>query len=917
MITNWNQIEKRAKLFASNWEIIHNSSIEPTDFINDFFEIYGVSKTRVLSFEKELITTTDQILLWKGVILFRTTLEKSFDQILLTSKNKIINLNQNEIPRYIVISNFNTFLIYNTTNQYLFEISISDLHQHVKALKVLLGYPEVDNISIDKIDPKAVNLIEILFDNFIKIGIDIQTAQKLILHLTYCYIAEDTAIFYKQQFQNFIETQCEKDGSNLAEKLIELFGTISIPKEERDKTIDDALNEFPYVNLALFENKLELSKPFNYKIYQLLLDCCYIDWSAIAPSLFGFMLQSRISPTKKNNTIAFHANEIKILQLINPLFMDDLRAEFEIIKTNFIELNKFHEKICSLKFLDPSCGFGNFIAIAYREIRKLEIEVIQILNSIPTNEKIGSLVSKNQFYGIEKDLFSSIIAELTIAIMEQQINLQFNLEFGFNITKKELKSQKTIFNLDPLEIDWNDLIPRNELSYIFSNPPLIGSKVMTLKQRNCVAKSFNNIKGAGVLDYVTGWFINAAKYIQNTPIKVAFVSTNSIVQGEQIGILWEQMIHLYNIKIHFAYKNLNWFSQPNGSTNYCVIIGFSNVETIKKRLLEYHVSKEITNETIVTNINPYLIAANNIMLNKKNYPICDVPEISFGNMPLDGGHLLLSDKEKSDLIESHPDSNKYIKPIISAHEFINGKKRWCLWLVNTSESDLNKFPEIQKRVNLVREFRLKSKRFQTNSKANNPSLFSEMRDFGENFIVIPKVTSERRKYIPLGYFDKNHIVSDTCISIPNGNLYHFGILTSDIHMTWVKTVCGRLKNDFRYSKEIVYNNFPWPENPCQELMERIELGARKILDIRNHYSNNSLADLYSHNMPTDLAKAHKELDEIVEKAYCQNSLPDEEAKIEFLFNLYEKYNNSVSSTLKNKPRKRVAFGAIKPTKVSQ
>ena len=910
MITNWNQIEAQAKQFSKNWKSINRSGNNSLNFSIDFFKIYGISPDQVVGFEAVNFDTKEFGFLWKGVALLKTTNDKTLANSFIQAKNHLYTLTQNEIPSYIIVTNFSSFLIYNVQNQTINKFGIKDLHLNVFDLKGIVGFPEKNEIGIDYMDKKALHLVELLHYNLKKNGMDELSAEQFILGLLYCLFAEDSGIFKKQQFQNYIENEIKNDGSNLINKLQNLFQILQTPVEFRPENTSSILNQFPYFMDRKNEIPREIIAILDSKTYDLLLDCCYLNWGNTAPSNLGFLLQNNIKARKGSNNITYHTNELNVLKLINPLFMDDLRIEFNSIKKDSKKVLAFHTKLVNLNFLDPACGLGNFIAIAYRELRLLELEVLKVLKSDRVEIEKLQLVAKNQFFGIEIDSYSTKIAQLTLIAMEQKLNLECSLVLKKDFVSRKQNDSKTIFNQDPLELDWEQVIYKNKLSFIFGSPPLIGSKIMSVKQRDSMAKVFNNTKGSGILDYVSGWFIVAAKYIQNTKIKVAFVATNSIVQGEQISVLWHQLINLYNIKIHFAHKNLNLFNQQNGSANFCVIIGFANIETPIKRLFEYNAVLDVTTEKQVANINPYLIAANNLMINKSFYPICNVPEMTFGNMPLDGGHLLLSDDEKTDLIVKQPNAKKFIFPIISAHEFLNGKNRWCLWLVNASISDIKSFPEIQRRVNLVRQFRQNSKRIQTNGKANKPSLFSEVRDFGKNFIVIPKVTSENRKYIPIGYFDENYIVSDTCISIPNGNLYHFGILTSGIHMTWVKTVCGRLKSDFRYSKEIVYNNFPWPENPCQEVMQHIEQVARKILDIRNHYSNNSLADLYSQNMPNDLAKAHKELDEIVEKAYCKNSFPDEEAKIEFLFNLYEKYNNSVSSSLKNKPRKRISFGVI-------
>jgi hypothetical protein len=413
---------------------------------------------------------------------------------------------------------------------------------------------------------------------------------------------------------------------------------------------------------------------------------------------------------------------------------------------------------------------------------------------------------------------------------------------------------------------------------------------MSQLQRNQIIKEFENIQGSGILDYVTGWYLKAAKYIQNTKIKVAFVSTNSIVQGEQTSVLWGQMLNKYDIKIHFAHRTFKWSNEAKGNAAvYCVIVGFANSDSTSKRLFEYEDIKGEAHEIKAKNINPYLVDAKDILIDKNSNPICNIPRMSFGNMPLDGGNLLFTDEEKKAFIIKEPKAEKFIKPLISAYEFLNGKKRWCLWLVDAEPNELKQMPEVLKRAELVKKFRLDSVASSTQKFAAVPTLFRD-RNRPETFIVVPRVSSEIRKYIPMGFFDKNSIVSDTCMSIPNGTLFHFGVLMSTMHMAWVKTTCGRLESRFRYSKDIVYNNYPWPENPSEKQIKTIEEKAQQVLDVRDSFTTSSLADLYNPlTMPPALVKAHNELDKAVDASYSKQAFTSEAKRMEFLFELYEKY----------------------------
>ena len=658
------------------------------------------------------------------------------------------------------------------------------------------------------------------------------------------------------------------------------------------------------------------------------------------------MFQSVMSPQKRRNLGAHYTSETNILKLIKPLFLDELWKEFENIKDNTNKLAEFHKKLSTLKFLDPACGCGNFLIITYRELRLLEIEILRTLNK--SKQRVINIrdiiwLDVDMMYGIEYEEFPARIAEVAMWLIDHQMNMQISNEFGQYFVRLPLKKAAKIVHGDALETDWQSLLnPVNEINviakhtniflleepqveyktvniqtktlemhkskkimdkketkfhYILGNPPFIGSKIMNQHQRNAVVKQFNNSQGAGILDYVSAWYIKAAKYIQYTKTKVAFVSTNSIVQGEQTSILWGQMLKKYNISIHFAHRTFKWSNEAKeNAAVYCIIIGFANYSTTNKSIFEYENSKGQPHEIKAKNINPYLVDAKDLLITKRSSPICNVPKINFGNMPLDGGHLLLSDEEKNNFLLKEPKAEKFIKPLISAYEFLNGQKRWCLWLIDAEPNELKQMPEVLKRIEAVKKFRLNSSRKQTIEKSNSPALFGEIRDFNQRYVLIPRVSSENRKYIPMGFFDKNAIVSDTCMFIPNGTIFHFGILMSTMHMAWVKYICGRLKSDYRYSKDIVYNNFPWPTNPTNKQIKTIQQKAQAVLNARAKFTNNTLAHLYDPlTMPTVLIKAHNELDKAVDLAYKPKAFTTQAGRIEFLFDLHEKYELMVCS----------------------
>lgn len=912
MTLSWNEIKDRALKFSKEWADTSNEEADAKPFLVEFFNVFGITSKRVSTFEHRVKKLDDKDgyidLLWKGTILIEMksrgkNLDKAFEQ----AKDYLHGLKEHELPKYILISDFENFRLHDLEETKTIEFKLNDLVNNVQHFGYLLGYQKKVYKEQDPANIKAAELMGKLHDRLEEIGYTGHPLEVYLVRLLFCLFAEDTTIFEKQQFQEYIEQRTNIDGSDLAAKLQELFQVLNTPKDKRFKNLDEQLADFPYVNGKLFEENLPTAS-FDSKMRQALLDCTYIDWSKISPAIFGSMFQSVMNPKERRNLGAHYTSETNILKLIKPLFLDELWKEFENIKDNKNKLGEFHRKISTYKFLDPACGCGNFLIITYRELRLLELEVLRALNKsgqrvIDVSSII--LIDVDQFYGIEYEEFPARIAEVAMWLIDHQMNMLISNEFGQYFVRLPLKKAAQIHHADALETDWENVVSKNELSFIIGNPPFIGSKIMKQNQRDQIVKQFDNAEGSGVLDYVSGWYIKAAKYILNTKIKVAFVSTNSIVQGEQTSILWEPMISKYNVKIHFAHRTFKWSNEAKGNAAvFCVIVGFANYDTPNKSIFEYEDIKGEAHEIKVKNINPYLVDAKDIVIKKRTTPLCNVPKMSFGNMPLDGGNLILSDEEKIEFLKIEPNAEKYILPLVSAFEFLNGKKRWCLWLVNAEPSELKQLPEVLKRVEAVRKFRLDSVAPSTQKFAATPTLFRD-RNRPDTFIVVPRVSSENRPYIPFGFFDKNSIVSDTCMSIPNGNKYHFGVLMSKMHMAWVKYICGRLKSDFRYSKDIVYNNYPWPENPNEKQIGAIEKATEKVLEAREHFPNSSLADLYSPlTMPEQLVKAHNELDKAVDLAYRPQAFTSEANRMEFLFGLYEKYTADLFTNEKPKRKKK-------------
>ena len=898
MPLSWNEIKDRALSFSKEWADTHNEEADAKPFLDAFFNVFDISRKKIATFEhrvKKLSEADGYIdLFWKGTMLVEMKSKgKSLDKAYIQAKEYLHGIKDHELPQYILISDFEIFRLYDQETGEMHQFLLSDFVNHVQHFGFIAGYIKRVFKEQDPVNIKAAILMGKLHDRLKDIGYEGHPLELYLVRLLFCLFAEDTTIFDKDLFYDFIIDRTAKDGSDLAARLSELFYVLNTPPEKRFKNIDQQLNQFPYVNGKLFEEHLPPAS-FDTAMRNSLIECCSINWGNISPAIFGSMFQSVMNPQERRNLGAHYTSEKNILKLIKPLFLDELAKEFESIKNNRYKLTDFHKKISELKFLDPACGCGNFLIITYRELRLLEIEVLRVLyKSGQGFLNVGEIIwlDVDMMHGIEYEEFPAQIAQVAMWLIDHQMNMLISAEFGQYFARLPLKKAAKIIHGDALKTEWDNVISKEVLSYILGNPPFIGANVMKQNQRDEIVNLFDKIDGSGTLDYVTGWYLKAAKYIQNTQIKCAFVSTNSIVQGEQTSILWAQMINKYHIKIHFAHRTFKWSNEAKGNAAvYCVIIGFASFDTSLKFLSDYKDIKGDAHETKVKNINPYLVDAKDILIEKKSTPICNVPQMFKGNQPTDGGYFLFSEIEKNEFLNKEPNASKYIKPLISAHEFINGEKRYCLWLINANPTELKKMPYLIERIEAVKQMRLKSTKQATVKWASQPTLFTENRQPEGNYILIPSHSSENRNYIPMGFMSKDDILNNSCLSLPNSTLYHFAILTSKMHMAWVKSVCGRLKSDFRYSNTIVYNNYPFPKNPNDKQKQALETASQNVLDARALFPQSSLADLYHPlTMPPSLTKAHNALDKAVDTCYRSQPFTTDANRMEFLFDLYETY----------------------------
>ncbi len=913
MTLSWNEIKDRALRFSKEWADATDEDADAKSFLDAFFDIFGISRRKVGTFEyrvKKLSDADGYIdLLWKQTILIEMKSRgKNLDKAFQQAKEYTQGLKQEDLPKYILVCDFEHFRLYDLEENKQVAFKLNELVSNVQHFGYLLGYQKKTYKEQDPANIKAAELMGKLHDRLEEIGYTGHPLEVYLVRLLFCLFAEDTTIFNKQQFQDYIEQRTNIDGSDLAAKLQELFQVLNTPKENRFKNLDEQLAEFPYVNGKLFEENLPTAS-FDSKMRQALLDCTYIDWSKISPAIFGSMFQSVMNPKERRNLGAHYTSEKNILKLIKPLFLDDLWKEFEQVKDSKQKLAEFHKKLSTLKFLDPACGCGNFLVITYRELRLLELEVLRAQNKNGQSFLDVSQIlwiDVDQFSGIEYEEFPARIAEVAMWLIDHQMNMLVSNEFGQYFVRLPLKKSAKIIHGNALRIDWETNVPKNELSFIIGNPPFIGKQMQSKEQKEDLEFVTNGTKNFSDLDYVAGWYIKSADLIQGTQTKVAFVSTNSIVQGEQTSILWGLMLFKYNIKIHFAHRTFKWSNEARGNAAvYCVIIGFANYDSTGKIIYDYEDIRGEAHEIRAKNINPYLVDAKDFVIEKKQIPISKVPKMVYGNKPTDDGNFILTDQEKEALIKAEPPSKNYIKKYIGSDDFINNKSRWCLWLKDIQPSELKSMPSVLERVLAVKKFREKSTALPTRKSADFPHLFFYISPVQSNYLLIPETSSQNRKYIPIGYVSKEVIASNSTYLIPDANFYLFGILTSLMHMAWLKTVCGRLKGDFRYTGSIVYNNYPFPYSPSEKQIRSIESAAQKVLDARAQFPNSSLADLYDPlTMPPALVKAHNELDKAVDLAYRSQPFTSDANRMEFLFGLYEQYTADLF-TKEKKKRKAV------------
>ena len=789
----------------------------------------------------------------------------------------------NQTPRWIVVCNFEAFEIHdmNFPNGEPEVIPLADLEKEVHRLQFLV---DTGNTTIQKemeVSLQAGELVGVLYDAILKQYKDpsspdtLKSLNALCVRLVFCLYAEDAGIFGgRNKFHDYLEQHRAED----RRALIALFQVLDQKPEERDPYLDEDLASFPYVNGGLFaDENIEIPRLGEAVIDLILVQASAgFDWSVISPTIFGAVFESTLNPETRRSGGMHYTSIENIHKVIDPLFLNDLKRELAEIKeitvekTRTAKLRDYQTKLASLTFLDPACGSGNFLTESYLSLRRLENEVLSLLfkDQIVMGMLNPIQVSIHQFYGIEINDFAATVAKTALWIAESQMMKETEDVVHMSLDFLPLKTYANITEGNALRLDWETVVPKTTLNYIMGNPPFVGYSLQSKAQKEDILSIYIDEKGkpyktAGKIDYVSGWYFKATQFMQNTAIRTAFVSTNSITQGEQVASVWKPLYDRFGIHIDFAHRTFRWDSEANIKAHvHCVIVGFSIAPSREKRWI---FTGERPQE--VANVNAYLMDAPDVFISNRNKPLSAVPLMTTGTRPADGGHLIIEEADYDDFIAREPLAKSYIKKFIGSAEFINNKKRWCLWLVGISPAELRTMPLVMQRVEACKADRESSPDAGRRKLAERPTQFRETLVPMDNYIVVPKVSSERRRYIPMGFMPPDIIASDLVFVIPDATLYHFGILTSNVHMSWMRAVCGRLKSDYRYSKDVVYNNFPWP-TPTEEQKAKIERTAQAILDARALYPDSSLADLYDEvTMPPELRKAHQENDKAVMRAY--------------------------------------------------
>lgn len=904
------------KEIESRLESFKTKVVPASEVGYEILKAFGKSEKDVSRYKegKGILKTFDGLLI-KGLFCYQT-----IDTLHLTTRLEALKADaqvKKAAPKIIAVSDGETLLAYDTRENDTYEQKLVKMHSDFGFFYPLMNVERVHTTAENPADVKAAEKLAKLHDeirayNEYNSDDDLHDLNIFITRLLFCFFAEDTGIFAENLFTNFIKQFTKEDGSDLGEMLGQAFQVMNVPNKERSEELTKEINQFPYVNGGLFASDIPIPK-MGYKARKIIIECGDLDWKDINPDIFGSMIQAVVNPDVRAKEGMHYTSVPNIMKVINPLFMDDLRGEYKKLeefyeqKKNLYDLsllthnqftdecrpiingcNRLMVRMSKMKFFDPACGSGNFLIITYKQLRLLEMDILHLRKKCTQEQMLdfidGSCIRLEQFFGIELLDFPHEVAMLSLWLAEHQMNNKFHADFGVNVAALPLHNIDQIKCGNACRMDWEVVCPhtKDEEVFIFGNPPYLGARLQDVDQKEDMQVAVGADLAYNNLDYISTWFYKGTNYVKNTKAELAFVTTNSICQGEQVPLIWDY-IFSQDVEIFFAYTSFKWSNNAKYNAGVtCVIIGLRSCRTGKKCLFYNGEVRE------VDNITPYLTAAKTNIITKKFVSISDFVEMSFGSMPNDGGFLLLDQQEKDEIMKSDPNCEKFIHPLLGAQEFIRGEKRYCLWIMESNYEEADAIQVIHKRIQKCQQTRLASKRASTQKLAEKPYSFGEVRYKETECIIVPGVSSENRKYIPIGYLDKGTVITNSAFAIYDASLWLFGILTSEMHMVWVRTVGGRLETRYRYSAGLCYNTFPFPSISDIKKSE-IEEAATNVLLARENYPEKTLADLYDpEKMPEDLRAAHEELDAIVESCYPGAPFPNDEARLECLFKLYEK-----------------------------
>ena len=931
MRLSWNEIRARAGSFARKWAAAGYEKGETQSFYNDFFRIFGVRRESVARYEERVEKLDDTSgfidLFWPGVLIVE---QKSAGRDLSAAYEQAGGyfdaLTESERPRYILVSDFQNFELHDLLQRDEVSFRLDQLPEHVEKFGFILGVASRTFRDQDPANIEAAELVGKLHDSLRAAGYPAHDLERFLVRIVFCLFADDTGVFEPRDILlDFLETRTREDGTDLGPLLAQLFQVLDTPEGQRIATLDDDLARFPYIDGDLFADTIRIPA-FSAEMREHLLVACRFNWSSISPAIFGSLFQSVMDPAERRAQGAHYTTEQNILKVIEPLFLDDLWEEFTRIKAlrrdRLRRLREFQEKLGTLTFFDPACGCGNFLVIAYRELRRLEVEVLRELLGREEQQVLQFDVSSlsrldvDQFYGIEIGEFPARIAEVALWMMDHLMNNELSLEFGQSYARIPLKRSPRIHCGDALEMDWEDLLSAKDCSFVFGNPPFGGAKYQSPHQRVQVRRIAALGGTGGTLDYVTAWFITAGRYIQESGppgerARIGFVATNSITQGEQVAQLWPILFGRYGLEIAFAHRTFAWGSDARGMAHvHVVIIGLDDREGVPRvrRLFAYEDPKGDPHESAHPVLSPYLFDAGgltdpHLVVHEESRPINGMRKLIIGSKPIDGGNYIFDASERSDLLAKEPGAAPFLRPYIGSREFLQGGERWILALQDAAPQALRGLPEVRRRIAAVRAVRAASKSKPTRDLAATPTRYHVNVLPGGPFLVVPEVSSERREYAPIGWLEPPVVPSNLVRILENASLSDFAILTSGMHMAWLRNIGGRLKSDYRYSIGLVYNTFPLP--PKDADLTSLDPLAQAILDARAGHPDATLADLYDPDlMPVSLRRAHQALDRAVDRLYRPRKFASERERVEHLFALYEQMRTPLVASTKKRRRRR-------------